>query len=134
MSDDRTYLIQRRGRLLTVGFGTPSIDGGEIVHDAAARLTEMDKAGELSGGGLIGLTGSMSVAVAMTVAHVLAHRFSAVAVRDPKMDVMGTGQHTYIVSISHDPKHPVGSLLTEEAFHAEAGSHSAQDRGDTEAF
>ena len=101
-----TYTITRDTEgILRVDFGAPS-HNGQIVKDAAARLDEMTKSGELSGGGLLKVNGPASLPVAMALAHKLSHRFEAVACYDPKLD-------KYVVAISHSPKPElvVGNLI-----------------------
>ena len=101
-----TYTITRdAGGILRVGFGAPS-HNGQIVKDAAARLDDMIKTGELSGGGLLKVNGPASPPVAMALAHKLAHLFEAVACFDPKLN-------KYVVAISHSPKPElvVGNLI-----------------------
>lgn len=85
--------------LFKVGFGSPA-QNDEIVRAAAAALADL---GEV-GGRLALINGPASLPVACVLAHALAHRFGAVGVFDPKMGA-------YVVSISHDPEHPLGSLI-----------------------
>ena len=103
---ESTYTITRdKNGVLRVDFGVPS-HNGQIVKDAAARLDDMMKAGELSGGGLLKVNGPASLPVAMVLAHKLAHLFEAVACFDPKLN-------QYVVAISHSPKPEfvVGNLI-----------------------
>lgn len=103
------FTIRRDEGLLRLAFGTPATNA-DIVRDADARLREMSEAGELSGGGLIGLDGPASLPVLVTIVHAVVHRFSAVAVFDPKLD-------RFVVAASHDPRFTVGSLLARDEFH-----------------
>ena len=97
------YKIAREGQILKVGFADPA-ENTTIVKDAVARLKEMEAAGELSGGGIIKINGPASLPVAVVLTHALSHRFSAVAVFDPKL--VG-----YVVAVSHDPTVSVGDLI-----------------------
>lgn len=98
-----SYKISREGQVLKVGFGEAA-QNDAIVRDAVARLAEMNKAGELEGGGVIKINGPASLPVAVVLAHVLVHKFSAVGVFDPKLN-------KYVVAVSHDPAINVGDLL-----------------------
>ncbi len=100
---DRPYFIERNGQLLNLAFGA-SAPGDLIVEDIVKGLDELEAAGELDGGGLIGLDGACTLAGMAVIAHRLAHRFAAVAVFDPKLPA-------YIVVISHDPRWKPGDRL-----------------------
>lgn len=99
-----TYNIVRESTetgavLLRVGFGDPAAND-RIVNDASAALAAL---GEM-GGKLCLITGPASMPVAFVLAHGLCHRFGAVAVFDPKLS-------GYVVAVSHDPDHQVGSII-----------------------
>ena len=100
-----TYNITRDHDVLYIGFGEPS-SNDQIVKDTFARLDAMQKAGELSGGGLLKVNGPASLPVAMILGHKLAHLFEAVACFDPKLN-------KYVVTISHspNPEYAVGNLI-----------------------
>lgn len=99
-----TYSITRDADgILRVGFGKPS-GNDQIVKDAYARLDAMQKAGELSGGGLLKINGPASLPVAMVLGHKLSHLFEAVACFDPKLN-------KYVVAISHSPNYAVGDMI-----------------------
>lgn len=98
------YNITRTGNVLKLAFGDPA-QNDQIVKDAVARLDEMDKSGDLSGGGVILLNGPASLPVAVAIAHAVAHRFAAVAVFDPKLN-------GYVVSVTHDPAYALGSVIS----------------------
>ena len=105
-AESSTYIITRDDTgILWVDFGTPS-DNTQIVKDAAARLDVMQKAGELSGGGLLRINGPASLPVAMVLGHKLSHLFEAIACFDPKMN-------KYVVAISHSPNpdYAVGNVI-----------------------
>ena len=99
------FLINRDGPLLRVSFGAPAANDA-IVRSAHTRLVQMDQAGDLDGGGILGITGPASMPVVVTIAHAVLHRFTAIAVFDPKLD-------RYVVAASHHPDIRVGHLLTE---------------------
>lgn len=101
-----TFSIHRDGPLLRVGFGEPAANDA-IVRSAYARLEQMMRDGELGGGGVLGITGPASMPVVVTIAHAVLHRFTAIAVFDPKLD-------RFVVAASHDPHVPVGNLMTED--------------------
>lgn len=103
---ESTYTITRdENGVLRIAFGKPG-DNGQIVKDAAARLDEMQKAGELSGGGLLKINGPASLPVAMVLGHKVAHLFEAVACFDPKLS-----KHVVAISHSPDPNLAVGNLI-----------------------
>ena len=87
--------------LFRIGFSDPA-QNDQIFKDAQAILDEL-VAGE-TGGQLALLNGPASLPVAMVLAHHLGHRYAAIGVFDPKMGA-------YVVSASHDPKRPLGSLI-----------------------
>ena len=100
-----TYNITRDRDVLYVSFGEPS-SNDQIVKDTFARLDAMQKAGELSGGGLLKVNGPASLPVAMVLGHKLSHLFEAIACFDPKLN-------KYVVTISHspNPEYTVGNLI-----------------------
>ena len=103
---ESTYTIIRDvDGVLRIAFGVPS-SNDQIVKDATARLDEMMKTGELSGGGLLKINGPASLPIAMVLGHKVSHLFEAVACFDPKLN-------KYVVVISHspNPKFAIGSLL-----------------------
>ena len=105
-SSEATYTIIREADgILRIAFGKPS-SNDQIVKDTIARLAEMTKTGELSGGGLLKVNGPASLPVAMVLGHKLSHLFEAIACFDPKLN-------KYVVVISHtpNPEFAVGNLL-----------------------
>lgn len=100
----KSYSVIRTNNVLNLSFGDPA-QNDQIVKDVVARLNEMDKSGELSGGGVILLNGPASLPVAVAIAHAVAHRFAAVAVFDPKLN-------GYVVSVTHDPAYKLGSIIS----------------------
>ena len=89
--------------IMRVGFGVPA-QNDEIVRDAVARLAEMVKTGELSGGKLIKINGPASLPVAVAIAHAVAHLYETVAVFDPKLG-------KYVVAVSHGNEYQPGDLI-----------------------
>lgn len=100
---DRPFVLARHGRMLKLNFGV-SAPGDLIVKDIMRGLEELEEAGELEGGGLLGINGACSLAGMAVLVHHLVHRFAAVAVFDPKLPA-------YIVVVSHDPRWSPGDRL-----------------------
>lgn len=103
---EATYTIIRDATgILRIAFGAPS-SNDQIVKDTTARLDEMVKTGELSGGGLLKINGPASLPVAIVLGHKVSHLFEAVACFDPKLN-------KYVVVISHSPNPDfvVGNLI-----------------------
>jgi len=98
-----TYKIEKTADVLKVGFADPA-QNDQIVRDAVARLDEMVKAGELSGGKLIKVNGPASLPVAMAIAHAIAHLYEVVACFDPKLA-------KYVVAVSHGEANKPGDLI-----------------------
>lgn len=88
---------------LRVDFGDPA-QNDQIVRAAVARLDELVKSGQVSGGELIKINGPASVPVALVLAHGLGHLYQAVACYDPKLS-------KYVVAIAHGDKYKVGDLI-----------------------
>lgn len=102
-----SFQVNREGRVLRVGFGDPAT-GDTVVRDAQAAILDLERRGELSGGGLLCINGRCSVAVAVLLGHALAHMFAAIAVFDPKMN-------GYIVCVSHHPDWAVGVVVSPDS-------------------
>ncbi|MHC5939368.1 CRISPR-associated protein Csx3 [Nostoc sp.] len=98
-----TYKIELKDGILSVKFGEPA-QNDQIVRDAAARLEEMATSGELTGGSLLKINGSISIPVAFVLAHKLAHIYGAVAFYDPKLG-------KYVICITHNPSYKLGDLI-----------------------
>ncbi|MEM7555297.1 MAG: CRISPR-associated protein Csx3 [Cyanobacteria bacterium P01_A01_bin.84] len=98
-----TYNIELKEDVLQISFGEPS-SNQQIVKDAATRLEEMTKSGELKGGQLIKITGPTSIPVAFVLAHKLCHLYGAIGCYDPKL-----GQ--YVICVTHNPKYNLGDLI-----------------------
>lgn len=107
----KTYQISWEGDVLKVGFVDRNADGmaitangDAIVRDAAARLHQMEDAGELKGGDLLKIDGRIPVLVSYVIAHQVAHLYRAVAISDPRLNA-------YVVAISTAAEYPVGSRI-----------------------
>ncbi len=98
-----TYNIELRENTLKVSFGE-SASNDRIVKDAAARLEEMAKSGELRGGQLLKITGPISIPVAFVLAHRLCHLYGAIACYDPKLG-------KYVICVTHNPEYNLGELI-----------------------
>ncbi|MCG5057205.1 MAG: CRISPR-associated protein Csx3 [Limnoraphis sp. WC205] len=98
-----TYNIEMVDGVLQVGFADPA-QNDQIVRDAAARLEEMSKTGELKGGELLRVNGPCSMPVAFVLAHKVSHLFGAVGVFDPKMG-------KYVICITHNPNYKLGDVV-----------------------
>ncbi|WP_353930209.1 CRISPR-associated protein Csx3 [Okeanomitos corallinicola TIOX110] len=98
-----TYNIEFKNDILRVSFGEPA-QNDQIVKDAAARLEEMAKSGELSGGPLLRINGPISIPVAFVLAHKLAHIYGAIGFFDPKIG-------KYVICITHNPAYKLGDLI-----------------------
>jgi CRISPR-associated protein Csx3 len=98
-----TYNIEFQYGILRIKFGEPA-QNDQIVKDAATRLAEMAKSGELAGGPLLKINGPVSIPVAFVLAHKLAHIYGAVGFYDPKLS-------KYVICITHNPAYKLGDLV-----------------------
>lgn len=98
-----TYNIELKEDTLHISFGEPA-QNDQIVKDAAARLEEMTKSGELHGGQLLKINGPVSIPVAFVLAHRLSHLYGAIAFFDPKLG-------KYVTCITHNPAYNLGDLI-----------------------
>jgi CRISPR-associated protein Csx3 len=89
---------------MTIAFGSPA-QNDAIVQSAAAQLLALRQAGKF-GGALLRINGPASLPVAITISHIVAHLYGAIAVFDPKVG-------KYVVCITHDPKYNLGDWLEE---------------------
>ena len=106
-----TYQIRWEGDILKVGFVDRNADGtaitangDEIVWDAAARLREMEVAGEFRGGDVLKIEGRIPILVSYAIAHHVAHLYRAIAITDTRLNA-------YVVAISTAAEYPVGSRI-----------------------
>ncbi len=98
-----TYNIELKDDILRVSFGEPA-QNDQIVKDAAARLEEMARSGELTGGQLLRINGPVSIPVAFVLAHKLSHIYGAIGFFDPKLG-------KYVICITHNPAYKLGDLI-----------------------
>lgn len=98
-----TYKIELEGEVLKINFGEPA-QNDQIVRDAATRLDEMTREGELKGGSLLKINGPASLPVACVLTHKVAHLYGAISVFDPKLS-------KYVVCITHNPDYKLGDLI-----------------------
>ena len=89
-----SYQIKLENDVLKVGFTTPT-DGDlvrdealcdRIVKDIHQQIKLMIDSGELTGGKLLKIKGRISVLGSYTLAHEIAHLFSAISQRLPLSD------------------------------------------------
>ena len=98
-----TYNIDLENDILRVKFGEPA-QNDQIVQDAAMRLEEMGRSGELTGGQLLRINGPVSIPVAFVLAHKLAHIYGAITFYDPKLG-------KYVICVTHNPAYKLGDLI-----------------------
>ncbi|MFH1235937.1 MAG: CRISPR-associated protein Csx3 [Parcubacteria group bacterium] len=89
--------------LFRVGFRNPA-QNDQIVRDVESRMKELLPAEGEMGGALALVNGPASLPVAVVLAHHLLHRFSTVAVMDPKIAA-------YVVVSSHGGNYAVGDAI-----------------------
>ncbi len=99
----KTYNLRLDGDVLKLSFGTPA-SNTEIVKDAVAEVRRLMESGELVPEKVIKLNGPASLPVAVALTNSLASSFEVIAVFDPKLN-------GYVVAISSDSEHEVGSIL-----------------------
>lgn len=91
--------------ILKIGFDPDNpVTGDAIVRDAQKRLKELIDSEVLTGGTLLKINGPMSIPVSYTIAHLLGHLYSAIAVFDPRLK-------SYIVAISTNPEYKLGDRI-----------------------
>jgi len=98
-----TYNIELNEDTLNISFGESS-SNDQIVKDAAIRLEEMAKSGELRGGKLLKITGPTSIPVAFVLAHRVCHLYGAIGCYDPKLG-------KYVICVTHNPEYGLGELI-----------------------
>jgi len=98
-----TYNIELKEDILQINFGEPA-QNDQIVKDAAARLEEMARSGELKGGQLLKINGPASLPVAFVLAHKVCHIYGAIGCFDPKLG-------KYVICITHNPTYKLGDLI-----------------------
>lgn len=98
-----TYNIELQQDILQISFAQPA-SNQQIVQDAAQRLEEMAKSGELRGGKLLKINGPTSIPVAFVLAHRLCHLYGAIGCYDPKLS-------KYVICVTHNPEYKLGELI-----------------------
>jgi CRISPR-associated protein Csx3 len=105
-----SFLIRREGDVLRVEINKEvQADGDQIVRDVKAQLHSLINSGQLPGGKLLKINGRSTVLASYVIALELAHRYSAIAVFDPKIGDRGLDR--YIITISHTPEYQVGDRI-----------------------
>ncbi|WP_315789525.1 CRISPR-associated protein Csx3 [Fischerella sp. JS2] len=79
-----TYNVELSEDTLRLNFGELT-QNDQIVKDAAVRLEAMVGSGELRGGQLLKINGSVSIPVAFVLAHKISHLYGAIGYFDPKL-------------------------------------------------
>jgi CRISPR-associated protein Csx3 len=105
--EQSTFFASADHDVLTV-FNTKA-PGNQIAADAAARIDELIKSGQLEGGKLLKINGKNTLLASYVIAHQLQHLYSAIAIFDPKIGDIGIER--YIVAIQHGSDHPVGTVI-----------------------
>ena len=105
-----SYLIQLEGSTLKVN---PNIEfdvpGDRLLRDARSRLQYLIASKQITGGSLLKINGSSSLAIGYMMAHELGHLYQVVAVCDPRLH--GERQNRYVVVISYADKYDVGDII-----------------------
>ena len=84
------------------------VDGDQILRDAKAQLEGLINSGKLPRGNrLLKIDGRSTVLAGFLIADRLAHRYSSLAVFDPKLG-------KYVVTISHSQDYQIGQVLNGE--------------------
>jgi len=105
-----SFFVRWEGDVLRVEINNAvQADGDQIVRDVKAQLQELINSGQLTGGKLLKINGRSTVLASYVIALELAHRYSAIAVFDPKIGDRGLDR--YIITISHTPDYQVGDRV-----------------------
>lgn len=105
-----SFFVRWEGDVLRVEINNEvQVDGDQIVRDVKAQLQELINSGQLTGGKLLKINGRSTVLASFVLALELAHRYSAIAVFDPKIGDRGLDR--YIITISHTPDYQVGDRV-----------------------
>jgi len=105
-----SFFVRWEGDVLRVEINNAvQVDGDQIVRDVKAQLQELINSGQLTGGKLLKINGRSTVLASYVIALELAHRYSAIAVFDPKIGDRGLDR--YIITISHTPDYQVGDRV-----------------------
>lgn len=105
-----SFFVRWEGDVLRVEINNEvQVDGDQIVRDVKAQLQKLINSGQLTGGKLLKINGRSTVLASFVLALELAHRYSAIAVFDPKIGDRGLDR--YIITISHTPDYQVGDRV-----------------------
>lgn len=102
----KTYNVRLEGDVLKLSFGAPA-SNAEIVRDAISEIERLVASGELTSEKIIKLNGPASLPAAVAITNSISNLFEVIAVFDPKLN-------GYVVAISSDSAHEVGSILEAE--------------------
>lgn len=94
------------GDVLKLSFGVPA-SNVEIVRDVISEIERLTASGEMVPDKLIKLNGPAPLPVAVAITNGLSNSFEVIAVFDPKLN-------GYVVAISRNSEHEVGSILRAE--------------------
>lgn len=90
------------------------VDGDQIVRDATAQLANLIESGQLPGGKqILQIKGRATVLASFAIANQVAHRYSGIAVFDPKLGDRGLDK--YIITVSHTKNYQIGESLDIES-------------------
>ena len=79
-----------------------------LIRDARSQLQALVSSG-ITGGSLLKINGSSSLAIGYLLAHELSHLYKVIAVCDPRLH--GEKQNRYVVVISYVDKYDVGDII-----------------------
>ena len=104
-SSSTSFFVELQGNILLVDFNRlEQVNNDRLVKDASNELERLVATGELQGGELLKISGSISLPVSYVISHRVSHLYKAIAVFDPKMS-------RYVVTSSHDPKYRLGDTI-----------------------
>ena len=105
-----SYLIKLEGNTLEVNLNKEfDVPGDRLIRDARSQLQALIAAGRLTGGSLLKINGSTSLAIGYLLAHELGHLYQIIAVCDPRLQV--EKQNRYVVVISYVDEYNVGDII-----------------------
>jgi len=104
--EEPTFLIYWENDILIAKINNgKQVDGDEILRDAKTELESLMHSGGLPGGKQpLRINGRTTVLASFLIGSQLAHKYSSIAVFDPKVE-------GYVVTISHSPDYRVGQIL-----------------------
>lgn len=104
MSSQKNYHLTVKEDTLEVNFDLQCAPGDLLVKEVDAYLDELINTQQLSGGSLLKIYGRISLLLSYTIAHKVAHLYSAIAVFDPRLQ-------SYVVVISSNQDYPMSSRI-----------------------